>query len=79
MIGDIVRGAHEAVEGQDRRPQLRANQARGDGKVFIPMAFARREVGRVRHCSPAMAWLRPFHIPPRPRQTSTADCTVNSV
>ena len=79
VIGDIVRGTHEAIERQDRRPQLRANQAGGDGKVFIPVALARREVGRARHRSPAMAWLRPFHIPPRPRHTSTADCTVNNV
>jgi len=40
MIGDIVRCPHEPIEGQDRRPQLRANQAGGDGEVFIPMAFA---------------------------------------
>ena len=79
MIRHVVRSPRETVEGQDRRPQLRPNQAGGNGEVFIPMALARSEIGGARHVSPAMAWARPFHIPPRPRQTSRADCTVNSV
>ena len=30
------------------------------------------------HASPVMAWARPFHMPPRPRQTAKADCTVKA-
>ena len=49
MIRHIIRDPHKAIEGQNRRPQLRANQAGGDGEVFIPMAFARCEIANACH------------------------------
>ena len=79
MVGHVVGRPRETIEGQDRRPQLGPHQPRGDREVLVPMALAGCEVGGAGHASPAMAWARPFHMPPRPRQTSSADCTVNSV
>ena len=76
VVGDIVGRAREAVEGEDGRPQLGAHQPRGHREILVPMPLAGGEVGRACHESPAMAWTRPFHRPPRPRQKSIADCTV---
>ena len=79
VVGDIVGRAREPVEGQDRRAQLGAHEPRGHRKILVPVSLAGGEVGRAGHASPAMAWTRPFHMPPRPRQKSIADCTVKSV
>ena len=41
MIGDVVGGAHEIVERQDRLAIARANEEGRHRKILIPMAFAR--------------------------------------
>jgi len=68
MIGDIVRGARETVEGKNRRPKPFADQKGGDGKVLVRVALAGRKCGDVLHRCQAIACARPFHMPPRPRQ-----------
>ncbi len=77
MIGDVVGGAHEFVERENRRAMLRADQQRGHGEVLVPVALARTEFGGLAHFAPA-AWNRPFHNPPLPRIEAIADCTVNT-
>ncbi len=79
MVSDIIGRARESVEGQDRRAQLGPNQARSHGKVLVAVPLPRSEIGGHCHVPPVMAWTRPFHIPPRPRHTSSADCTVKRV
>ena len=41
MIGHVIGGAHEAVEGEDDRPVMRGDQPGGDGKILVAMALAR--------------------------------------
>ena len=77
VIGDVVGGAHELVERENRRAMLRRDQQRGDREVLVPMALARTEFGGLGHFAPA-AWNRPFHNPPLPRIEAIADCTVNT-
>src|SRR5262249_25041625 len=79
MVGDVVGGTREAVEGEDGRAQLAAHEHRRDGEVLVAMALAGSEGRSPRHASPAMACMRPFHNPPRPRPTSTADWPVTSI
>ncbi len=40
VIGDVVGGADEAVEGEDRLAMARAHEARGDGEILVAMRFA---------------------------------------
>jgi hypothetical protein len=68
MVGNIVGGAHEFVEGEDRRAVARMNEPRRHGKVLVPVALARSCLGRSDHRDPdALACTRPFQLPPRPR------------
>jgi hypothetical protein len=63
VIGNIVGRAHEAIEGEDRTPSLLAQEPRGDGKVFVPMALAGEGLLHRRHARPVSrigAWNRPF-------------------
>ena len=63
MVGDIVGGAHEAIEGEDRTAPLLAEQPRGDGKILVPGAFAGKGLTHRRHARPVSrigAWIRPF-------------------
>ena len=71
MIGDVVGGAHEAVKGQHRRTVARRDQERGDREILAPVILAGLQIGYT-HAS-ALAWTRPFHIPPLPDQCSSAD------
>ena len=77
MIGDIVGGAHEIVECQDRGPVALGDEHGGDGKILVMVALARGQCGGVFAHVPAIAWARPFHMPPRPRQNCTAESMVN--
>ena len=75
MVGDVVGGAHEIVERQDRRAMARVNEERGDREILVPVAFARPPIALVvvHRNSETLglfersAWARPFHMPPRPR------------
>src|SRR5262249_27276030 len=78
-IGAVVGRAGKAIEGEDRRAQFAAHQPRCDREVLVAMVLARGESGGVGHDAPIRAWARPFHWPPWPRQTATADCTVKTV
>ena len=84
MVGDVVGGAHEAIEGEDRPAMLRLDQPRGDGKILVAVALAGAGFGRGDHQpavppAEAAAWKRPFHAPPRPRQCWIADSSVKAV
>jgi hypothetical protein len=68
MVGDVIRGASEAIEVQNRLAQARRDEKRGDGKVFALLGLARFDADSGDHCLAASAWLRPFHSPPLPRQ-----------
>jgi hypothetical protein len=50
MIRDIIRGAGEAVETQDRCAQARSNENGSDGKVLTVLRLARIDIRRNRHC-----------------------------
>ena len=41
MIGDVVGGAHEIVERQDRRAVARMNKPRRNREILIPVSLAR--------------------------------------
>ena len=63
MIGDVVGGAHEAIEREDRTAPLLAQKPRGDGKILVPMALAGKGLAHRRHARPVSrigAWIRPF-------------------
>ena len=63
VIGDIVRGAHEAIEGEDRTSPLLAEQPRGDRKILVTVALAGKGLAHRRHARPVSrigAWIRPF-------------------
>ena len=80
MIGDVVGGAHEIVERQDRSAMARTDDARGDRKVLIPVPLARSQLGSSRHPGPdTLACARPFQLPPRPRTYWYAESSVNSM
>ena len=40
VIGHVVAGADEVVEGQDRAPVAGMDQVRGDGEILVPVALA---------------------------------------
>ena len=42
MVGDVVGGADEAIEGQDRPRRCAREQPRGDREVLVPVALAGR-------------------------------------
>ena len=68
VVGDVVGGAHEIVEGKDRRPVPAADQPRGDREILVAVALAGSQFGACRHCRlGASTWTRPFHWPPRRR------------
>ena len=77
MIGDVIGHARHAVEGHHHGAVARRDEEGGDGKILIPMALAGRQIVARAHA--AMAWDRPFHWPPRPRQTSSAERIVKAV
>jgi hypothetical protein len=58
VVGDVVGGADELVEGEDRRAVARADEVRGDGKVLVAMGLARAGLsgGDHRARSAAAAW-----------------------
>src|SRR5689334_20167791 len=49
MIGDIVRRAHEVVEGEDQRPMPRRNEERRHRKVLVPVCLAGSQIARGGH------------------------------
>ena len=76
-VGDIVRRAHKAIEGQHGRTVARRNQERRDGEILVMMAFTRLERCSFTHAfSPA--WARPFHMPPFPDQCWIAESSVKA-
>ena len=80
MIGDIVGGAHEFVEREDRCAMARLNEPRGHGEVLVPVALARsRFAGSDHHRSNTLACMRPFQLPPRPRTYWWAESRVKSM
>src|SRR5207253_10554829 len=81
MIGNIVGGAHELVEREDRRAVARLNQPRRHGKILIPVPFARSRLGGSsdHHGSDTLACMRPFQLPPRPRTYWWAESRVKSM
>ncbi len=52
MVGDVVGGAHEIVEREDRRAVARMDEPRGHRKILVPMALARSRFGGVIIASP---------------------------
>src|SRR5690606_18602859 len=80
MIGYVVCSSHELVEGHDRRPVLRFEEPRRNGKILLAIRLPGTMRGRQRHrAPPALAWKRPFQLPPRPCMCSIADCTVHAM
>ena len=68
MVRDIVGGADEFVECENRLAMTRMNQPRCHREIFVPMALARTRFDRSdHHRSDTLACTRPFHAPPRPR------------
>ena len=68
VIGNVVGGAHEIVERQDRRAIARMNEKGRNREILIPVALARPQCARFVHRnSEILACARPFHMPPRPR------------
>ena len=51
MIGDVVSGANEIIEGEDRRAMARRNQKGGDRKIFVAMGLSRTRPRKV-HMTP---------------------------
>ena len=49
MVGDVVGGANEIVECQNRAAMARMDEKRRDRKVLVPVSFSRAPVGRVGH------------------------------
>jgi hypothetical protein len=49
MIGDVVGGADEIVEGQDRLAVARRNEKGGDREILIPVALAGPQIAGVVH------------------------------
>src|SRR5207253_403867 len=49
MVGDVVRGPHEIVEGKDQIPMARMNDPRRDRKILVTMGFARSQLTRGGH------------------------------
>src|SRR5262245_45769974 len=80
MIGDVVGGAHEFIEGENGRAMARMDEPRGHGKILVPMALARSRFGGIdHHPSATLACTRPFHLPPCPRIYCRAESIVKSV
>jgi hypothetical protein len=50
MVGDVVGGAHEVVEGENRSAVLRPDQERGHRKVLVAVPLARPQLCCARHC-----------------------------
>ncbi len=49
MVGDVVGGAHEIVEGEDQRPMLGADDPGRDRKVLVPVCLAGSQIARGGH------------------------------
>ncbi len=79
VVGDVVGEAGEAVESHHRRAVARRQHEGGDREVLVLVALAGLQLAAGAHAGPTMAWARPFHWPPRPRQTWIADCRVNQL
>ncbi len=73
VIGHVVRHPGETVEGHDRSPVFRLQDEGRDGEVLVLVALAGLQRGGVGHARVPIACARPFHMPPLPRQTSSAD------
>ena len=81
MVGHVIGHPGHLIEGHHHRAVTRGDEDRGDGKVLVPVTLARPLGDGARGGQappPCMdwAWARPFHMPPRPRQTSQADRRV---
>ncbi len=74
MVGDVVGGARETVESENRRAVPLRDQHRRDGKILVLMALAGSEIAHVLPIACAL----PFHMPPRPRQCWTAESSVKT-
>ena len=77
VICNVIGGAHEVIEGENRRAVARMDEPRRDWKILIPVRLARPQLASIAHDRTAGAWARPFHMPPRPRACATADAQVN--
>src|ERR1700738_5114462 len=61
MVGDIVGFARKTIKGENRRPELRCDKARGDGEILIPLRLAWLCGARCHLYSlfaPLTAWIR---------------------
>src|SRR5262245_29757040 len=58
MIGDVVGGADEIVEGKDQRAVPRMDDPRGDRKILVTVRLARPEVAGAAHCTTSSLALR---------------------
>ncbi len=76
-VGDVVGGAREAIEREDRRAMPRRNQSRSDGKVLVLVPLALRNFRDCAHGFLAACTL-PFHSPPRPRMCCQPESMVNA-
>ena len=52
MVGDVVGGARETVEGEDGRAIASAEQPRGDREILVPVRLAGTGFGDGRHTRP---------------------------
>ena len=79
VVGNIVGYARKPVESENGRTVARLNQIGRDGKILVTMPLARGKSVSVARFTHAMAWARPFHMPPLPRQNCSAESIVNAV
>src|ERR1700689_435244 len=79
VICDVVCSAGEAIKRKHSAAVFGRDQNRGDGEILVLVTLA----GLQCMCSVGhalfIAWARPFHIPPRPRQCCRAEAKVKTV
>ena len=61
------------------RAMARVDEDGRDGKILVRVALAGTQRGGGLAHARVIAWARPFHIPPRPRQCCNAESKVNQV
>jgi hypothetical protein len=49
MIGDVVGGADEIIEGENQRPVTRMDDPRRNRKILVAMGLPRSQLARSRH------------------------------
>lgn len=73
MIGDVVGGANEIIEGEDRRAMTRRDQKGGDGKIFVAMGLSRTRPRNVHDDA-----VLPLHGAPAPSTSISRLASISS-